>query len=274
MNEDLCGRQCRGTFDCGRCATLFYFSHTHQHHSFCIVARDKGRSPSLDPHQKKQKMSSDLSGGSGSLSNDSGPCACACACKPQIRQDLKPTETNGSAPSETRSDPFKSTNNDITTTTCPHESRDSTTLIDDDSFSSSTVNGSNINIDTPLANSHAEHPSYPEQDSLPSTPHSPPSTTNGVHNDANYQNDPELKDQSMPIAIVGIGCRFPGDATSPDKFWDLLSEGRSARGEFPKDRFNLDAFYHPSAERKGAVSLVQLQFSPLYLRTKLIHEFR
>ena len=30
----------------------------------------------------------------------------------------------------------------------------------------------------------------------------------------------------VPIAIVGLACRFPGDATSPSKLWDLLKEGR------------------------------------------------
>lgn len=29
-----------------------------------------------------------------------------------------------------------------------------------------------------------------------------------------------------PVAIVGLACRFPGDATSPSKFWDLLKSGK------------------------------------------------
>lgn len=29
-----------------------------------------------------------------------------------------------------------------------------------------------------------------------------------------------------PVAIVGLACRFPGDATSPSKFWDLLKNGK------------------------------------------------
>lgn len=55
----------------------------------------------------------------------------------------------------------------------------------------------------------------------------------------------------MPIAIVGIGGRFPGDAANPEKLWELLCQGRSALSEVPKDRFNIDAFYHPHAERAG-----------------------
>ncbi|PPJ18908.1 hypothetical protein C5E45_33980, partial [Nocardia nova] len=39
-----------------------------------------------------------------------------------------------------------------------------------------------------------------------------------------------------PIAIVGIGCRFPGGVDSPDSFWQLLAGERDAIGEFPADR--------------------------------------
>ncbi|KAM0716793.1 hypothetical protein Q7P37_008238 [Cladosporium fusiforme] len=52
----------------------------------------------------------------------------------------------------------------------------------------------------------------------------------------------------VPIAIVGLGCRFPGDADSPKKFWDILKEGRDAYS--PRtDRWNPDAFYHPNKDR-------------------------
>jgi acyl transferase domain-containing protein len=60
-------------------------------------------------------------------------------------------------------------------------------------------------------------------------------------------------DKSMPIAIVGMGCRFPGDATSPTKLWDMLINKRSARQETPPDRFNINAFYHPDSDRGGTV---------------------
>lgn len=59
-------------------------------------------------------------------------------------------------------------------------------------------------------------------------------------------------DSTMPVAIVGVSGRFPGDASSPDRLWELISQGRSALAEVPKERYNIDAFYHPSAERQGA----------------------
>ncbi|WP_431937526.1 beta-ketoacyl synthase N-terminal-like domain-containing protein, partial [Micromonospora sp. RP3T] len=39
-----------------------------------------------------------------------------------------------------------------------------------------------------------------------------------------------------PVAIVGIGCRYPGGVDDPDGFWRLLVEGVDAVGEFPADR--------------------------------------
>ncbi len=59
----------------------------------------------------------------------------------------------------------------------------------------------------------------------------------------------------MPIAIVGFGCRFPGDVTDGEKLWQMLVEKRSARTEVPPDRFNIDAFYNPDGDRFGTVSL-------------------
>ncbi|MFD0634933.1 SDR family NAD(P)-dependent oxidoreductase [Catenulispora yoronensis] len=39
-----------------------------------------------------------------------------------------------------------------------------------------------------------------------------------------------------PIAIVGMACRFPGGAQSPDEFWDLIASGRDGVVPFPDDR--------------------------------------
>ncbi|MFZ5515898.1 MAG: amino acid adenylation domain-containing protein [Candidatus Zhuqueibacterota bacterium] len=50
--------------------------------------------------------------------------------------------------------------------------------------------------------------------------------------------------QSEPIAVIGMGCRFPG-ANDPDAFWDLLHNGVDAVREVPKDRWNIDDYYDP-----------------------------
>ncbi|NJL23453.1 MAG: hypothetical protein HC895_25765, partial [Leptolyngbyaceae cyanobacterium SM1_3_5] len=45
------------------------------------------------------------------------------------------------------------------------------------------------------------------------------------------------------IAIVGLGCRFPGGAETPEAFWQLLINGVDAVTEVPIDRWNVNAFY-------------------------------
>ncbi len=63
--------------------------------------------------------------------------------------------------------------------------------------------------------------------------------------------------RTEPIAIVGIGCRFPGGANNPDLFWDLLRNGGDAVSEIPSDRWNVDAYYdaNPDAPGKSSVRL-------------------
>ncbi|WP_340687841.1 beta-ketoacyl synthase N-terminal-like domain-containing protein [Amycolatopsis coloradensis] len=40
-----------------------------------------------------------------------------------------------------------------------------------------------------------------------------------------------------PVAVIGIGCRFPGEAESPDAFWDLLLAGVETSSDVPADRW-------------------------------------
>ncbi|MBW1749300.1 MAG: acyltransferase domain-containing protein, partial [Deltaproteobacteria bacterium] len=56
-----------------------------------------------------------------------------------------------------------------------------------------------------------------------------------------------------PVAIIGIGCRFPGDANSPETFWQLLKDGVDTITEVPVDRFDIDAFYDPDPEKPGKI---------------------
>ena len=62
-----------------------------------------------------------------------------------------------------------------------------------------------------------------------------------------------LKDTTGHIAIVGIGCRFPGGISSPASFWDFLCSGGDGISHVPADRWDIKTFYHPDREKKGKV---------------------
>ncbi|GAB2610914.1 hypothetical protein GCM10027168_49760 [Streptomyces capparidis] len=59
------------------------------------------------------------------------------------------------------------------------------------------------------------------------------------------------EETAEPVAIVGVGCRFPGGADSPEAFWRLLREGRDAVTEVPADRWDADAFHHSDPSVPG-----------------------
>ncbi len=54
-----------------------------------------------------------------------------------------------------------------------------------------------------------------------------------------------------PIALIGIGCRFPGGANDPTAFWKLLANGVDAIAEVPPERWNKRAFYDPEIGKPG-----------------------
>ena len=56
-----------------------------------------------------------------------------------------------------------------------------------------------------------------------------------------------------PIAVVGLGCRFPG-ANNPDEFWTLLHDGVDAIAEVPPERWSVDAYYAPDPDVPGKMS--------------------
>jgi len=56
--------------------------------------------------------------------------------------------------------------------------------------------------------------------------------------------------RSEPIAVVGVGCRFP-QAANPSAFWSLLSGGVDAIQEVPADRWNIDEYYDPDPTAPG-----------------------
>ena len=55
-----------------------------------------------------------------------------------------------------------------------------------------------------------------------------------------------------PIAVVGMGCRFPG-ADNLDEYWKLMSEGREGIVEIPADRWNVDEFYDSNVDAPGKI---------------------
>ncbi|MFZ2112988.1 MAG: beta-ketoacyl synthase N-terminal-like domain-containing protein, partial [Solirubrobacteraceae bacterium] len=56
-----------------------------------------------------------------------------------------------------------------------------------------------------------------------------------------------------PIAVVGMGCRFPGGVGSPEEFWELLVRGGDAISGFPTDRgWDVEGLYDPDPDRLGS----------------------
>jgi acyl transferase domain-containing protein/NAD(P)-dependent dehydrogenase (short-subunit alcohol dehydrogenase family)/acyl carrier protein/SAM-dependent methyltransferase len=53
-----------------------------------------------------------------------------------------------------------------------------------------------------------------------------------------------------PLAVIGMALRFPG-ATDPDSYWRLLTEGRSAITEIPRNRWDIDRYYDPDPSAPG-----------------------
>ncbi len=75
-----------------------------------------------------------------------------------------------------------------------------------------------------------------------------------------------------PVAVVGIACRFPGDASTPERFWDLLQHGKcefantpgawfganlicqAAYSKVPNDRFLVEAFHDPNSSKPNTIA--------------------
>jgi acyl transferase domain-containing protein/acyl carrier protein len=57
-----------------------------------------------------------------------------------------------------------------------------------------------------------------------------------------------------PIAVIGMGCRFPGGADTPDAFWERLRDGRDLTREIPADRWDTSALYSDDPTERGKIN--------------------
>ena len=77
--------------------------------------------------------------------------------------------------------------------------------------------------------------------------------------------------QKIGIAIIGVGCRFPGGVSSADSLWKLLIDGREGVVEVPPDRWNVERYYDSQpgvagksiAKRGGFIDGID-QFDPQF----------
>lgn len=61
--------------------------------------------------------------------------------------------------------------------------------------------------------------------------------------------------RTAPVAIIGMGCRFPGGVDGPGAYWRLLAEGKDAIREVPADRWDVDAWFDPDPDAPGTMSV-------------------
>ncbi|RDL39058.1 uncharacterized protein BP5553_03398 [Venustampulla echinocandica] len=76
------------------------------------------------------------------------------------------------------------------------------------------------------------------------------------------ESSPECSQDSLfePIAIIGMAFKFPQGAETSDTFWKLLEDSQCTATTFPKDRFNIDAFWHPDSKRQNIMNSREAHF--------------
>nr|WP_315033459.1 SDR family NAD(P)-dependent oxidoreductase [uncultured Chryseobacterium sp.] len=66
-----------------------------------------------------------------------------------------------------------------------------------------------------------------------------------------------MGNKNKPIAIVGIGCRFPGSSSSAEKFWEMMLNGTDTIGDVPFDRWDSKKYYSKNSARSGKIGSEQ-----------------
>jgi acyl transferase domain-containing protein/SAM-dependent methyltransferase len=62
------------------------------------------------------------------------------------------------------------------------------------------------------------------------------------------------RQRSEPLAIIGMGCRFPGGVRNAESYWELLRNGVDAITEIPADRWDANAYYDPAVDAPGKMA--------------------
>lgn len=60
--------------------------------------------------------------------------------------------------------------------------------------------------------------------------------------------------RNEPIAIIGMSCRFPGGANSPEQFWEMLRQGRDGIRPVPRDRWRSEEWFDPTPNTPGKIN--------------------
>jgi hypothetical protein len=126
------------------------------------------------------------------------------------------------------------------------------------------VSGTSHNVDAPIINGHAAQIGDGSSNKIVELPEIEQSTPKSIpaipyedaythgYTDGYAKSHTDLKHQ--PIAIVGMSCRFPGNVSTPDEFWELCARARTGFTEIPKDRFDKNRFFHPNPGKGGTTN--------------------
>ncbi|KAH7116905.1 hypothetical protein B0J11DRAFT_592976 [Dendryphion nanum] len=127
-----------------------------------------------------------------------------------------------------------------------YETHGPVNVITEPSEASSSSHGPEVEVSNGAEVAHGEthSVSHPEV-SVTSNGH-------GGYTEGYAKSHTELKHQ--PIAIVGMSCRFPGNVSTPDEFWELCARARTGFSEIPKDRFESERFFHPNPGKSGTTN--------------------
>ncbi|KAF7524694.1 hypothetical protein G7054_g11326 [Neopestalotiopsis clavispora] len=115
------------------------------------------------------------------------------------------------------------------------------------------------NVRSSSASSQSSYEEVPTPDTVPSGAASSAGSEDHEYPAASFPGYAEkpLDEQLEPIAVVGMGCRLPGDVKSASEFWDLMmSKGTGNTPKVPASRFNIDAHIHKNNDRPGSFGVL------------------